>query len=54
MEQEFLDFLKSNRITETFSYNDDSKMIVNRIKCNDKLDILYVLDNYRGELFDLS
>ena len=28
--------------------------MVSKIKFNDKLDILYVLDNYKGELFDLS
>ena len=54
LENEFFDFLKSNRITETFNYSNKSKMIVNKVKCNDKLDMLYVLDSYRGELFDLS
>ena len=54
MEKEFFDFLKSNKIMETFNYDDKAKMMVNKVKCNDKLDILYVLDNYRGELFDLS
>ncbi len=53
MEEEFFDFLKSDRTTQTFNYN-DSKMIVNKVKYNDKLDILYALFNYRGELFDLS
>ena len=54
LENEFFDFLKSNRITETFNYSNKSKMIVNKVKCNDKLDMLYVLDSYGGELFDLS
>lgn len=39
---------------ETFNYGDKSKMIVNKVECNEKLDMLYVLDSYRGEPFDLS
>lgn len=53
MEQKFFDFLKSGSISEVFNYNDNSKMMVNKVRYNDKLDILYALDSYRGNLFDL-
>ncbi len=53
MKEEFFDFLKSNKIMETFNYGNKSKMIVSKVKYNDKLDILYVLDSYSGQLFDL-
>ncbi len=54
MKQEFLNFLKGSRQTITFDYGDKSKIIINKIKYNDKLDILYALDSYSGKLFDLS
>ena len=54
MEKEFFDFLKSDRVIETFNYNNNSKIMVNKIKCNDKIDILYSLDTYNGTFFDLK
>ena len=53
MEQEFFNFLKSGSITKTFDYKDKSKIIVNKVRYNDKLDILYSLDSYSGNVFDL-
>ena len=54
MKQEFLDFLKSNRDTITINYNAKSKIIINKVKYNDKLDILYALNSYSGNPFDLK
>lgn len=54
MEQEFFDFLKSGSINKTFDYKDKSKIIVNRVRYNDKLDILYSLNSYGGNVFDLN
>ena len=53
MEKEFFDFLKSGSITKTFNYGDKSKVIVNKVRYNDKLDIIYALDSYSGNIFDL-
>lgn len=53
MEQEFLDYLKSGSITKTFNYGEKSKVIVNKVRYNDKLDIIYALDSYNGNVFDL-
>lgn len=53
MEQEFLEFLRSGSIIKTFNYGDKSKVIVNKIRYNDKLDIIYALDSYNGNVFDL-
>ena len=53
MEKEFFDFLKSGSLTKTFDYGDKSKVMVNKVRYNDKLDILYALDSYSGNLFDL-
>lgn len=53
MEKEFFDFLKSGSLTKTFDYGNKSKVMVNKVRYNDKLDILYALDSYSGNLFDL-
>ena len=53
MEKEFFDFLTSGSITKTFCYGDKSKVIVNKVRYNDKLDIIYALDSYSGNIFDL-
>lgn len=54
MEKEFFDFLKSGSRTETFNYGNNSKMIVNKVKYNDKLDIIYILDGSDNNLFNLK
>ena len=54
MEQDFFDFLKSDRRIITFDYNEDGKAMVSKVKCNDKIEILYALKDRKGELFDLS
>ena len=54
LEEEFKDFLKSSSIFRTFDYGDKSKMMVNKVEYNNKLDILYVLYNYSSNLFDLK
>lgn len=53
MEKEFFDFLKSGNPMKIFNYGDNSKVIINKVKYNDKLDIIYTLDSYSGNLFDL-
>lgn len=53
MDQEFFDFLKSGSISKIFNYNDNSKIMINKVRYNDKLDILYALESYSGKLFDL-
>ena len=54
LEQDFFDFLKSDRRIITFDYNEDGKAMISKVKCNDKLEILYALKDNNGELFDLS
>ena len=54
MKKEFLDFLKSTKESIVIDYGDKSKIMVNKVRYNDKLDILYSLDSYNGELFDLK
>lgn len=54
MEEEFFDFLQSSSNLHTFCYGDNSKIMVSKVRYNDKLDILYSLRSYRGELFDLK
>jgi len=53
LKQEFFDFLKSSRSSITFDYGNKSKIMINKIRYNDKLDILYSLNSYSGNLFDL-
>lgn len=54
MEQEFFDFLRSSRNLQTFNYGNNSKIMINKISYNDKVDIIYSLRSYRGELFNLD
>lgn len=53
MEQEFIEFLKSNNDIKEFTC-DNTRILVNKVKYNDKLDILYSLKSYNKELFDLK
>lgn len=53
MEKEFLKFLKGNKNVEEFKSN-KSSVLVSKVKYNDKIDILYSLRGYNGELFDLK
>lgn len=53
MEQEFFEFLRSSSSSKIFNYDDNSKLMVNKVRYNDKLDILYSLNSYSGNLFDL-
>lgn len=53
MEQEFFNFLRSSSNSKTFNYGNNSKVMVNKVRYNDKLDILYALESYSGKLFDL-
>lgn len=54
MEQEFFDFLQSSNNLQTFNYGDKSKMAISKVSYNDKIDIIYSLRSYVGELFDLK
>lgn len=54
MEEEFFNFLQSSSNLHTFCYKDKFKMMVNKVKYNDKIDILYSLRSYGNELFDLK
>lgn len=54
MEQEFFDFLQSSRNLQTFNYGNNSKIMINKISYNDKVDIIYSLRSYIGELFNLD
>lgn len=53
MKEEFYNFLKSSN--NNFFVNRDDKLIavINKFQYNNKLDILYILYNYGGNLFDL-
>lgn len=53
MEQEFIEFLKSNNDTRKFICG-SVQILVSKVKYNDKLDILYSLKSYNDELFDLK
>ncbi len=54
MEKEFFDFLQSSSNLQTFNYSGKSKMMISKVNYNDKIDILYSLRSYGGELFDLK
>ncbi len=54
MEQEFFDFLRSSRDLQIFNYGNNSKIMVNKVSYNDKVDIIYSLRSYSGELFNLD
>lgn len=54
MEEEFFNFLQSSSNLQTFCYGDNSRIMVSKVRYNDKIDILYSLRSYRGELFDLK
>lgn len=54
MEKEFYDFLKSDKSIESFSFSDKRIAMVSKVSYNNKIDILYVLDNYGGNPFDLK
>lgn len=54
MEQEFFDFLQSSSNLQTFNYGNNSKIMVSKVSYNDKVDILYSLRSYSGELFNLD
>lgn len=54
MEQEFFDFLRSSNNLQTFNYGNNSKIMVSKVSYNDKVDIIYSLRSYSGELFNLN
>ena len=54
MNQNFYDFLKSDKRIETFESDNDGKIIVSKVKCNDKIEILYALEDCSEKLFDLN
>ncbi len=54
MKEEFYDFLKSSKPSVVINYGTKSKAMINKIQYNQKLDILYMLNNYGGNLFDLK
>ena len=54
LEEQFFQFLKSDRISEEFKYGTDSKILINRFSYNNKLDILFSIQRYRGNFFDLK
>ena len=54
MKKDLFDFLKSDRKIEIFNTKIDRKILITKVKCNDKIEILYAIEDYKGELFDLS
>lgn len=54
LDEKFFQFLRSDRDREIFEYDEKSKMMISKIKYNDKLDILFSLQSYRGNFFDLN
>lgn len=54
LEEQFFQFLKSDRMSEEFKYGTDSKILINRFSYNNKLDILFSIQRYRGNFFDLK
>ena len=53
MEKEFFKFLRSGGIIKTFRYDDNKEVIVNKVKYNDKLELLYSQDNYTND-YDMN
>ena len=54
MEEDFNNYLRSNNAIGVFNYGEKSKVMINKIPYNSKIDILYSLDSYSGEFFDLN
>lgn len=54
MEEDFNNYLRSNNAIGVFNYSEKSKVMINKIPYNSKIDILYSLDSYSGEFFDLN
>ena len=54
MEEDFNNYLKGNNAIGVFNYGEKSKVMINKIPYNSKIDILYSLDSYSGEFFDLN
>lgn len=54
MEENFLSFLKDGNNISIFEYGHNSKMMILKVPYNDKIDILYCMDKYNGDFFDLS
>lgn len=54
MEEEFNNYLRSNNAIGVFNYGEKSKVMINKVPYNSKIDILYSLDSYSGEFFDLN
>ena len=53
MEEDFYNYLRDSNNIGKFHYGDKSKIMIHKIPYNSKIDILYSLDSYNGELFDL-
>lgn len=53
MEEDFYNYLRDSNNIGEFHYGDKSKIMIHKIPYNSKIDILYSLDSYNGELFDL-
>lgn len=54
MEEDFNNYLRSNNAIGVFNYGEKSKVMINKVPYNSKIDILYSLDSYSGEFFDLN
>lgn len=54
MEEDFNNYLRGNNAIGVFNYGEKSKVMINKIPYNSKIDILYSLDSYSGEFFDLN
>lgn len=53
MEEDFYNYLRDSNNIGEFHYGEKSKIMINKIPYNSKIDILYSLDSYSGEFFDL-
>lgn len=54
MSESFYDYLRDSNRIGVFHYGDRSKIMINKIPYNSKIDILYCIDSYRGDFFDLK
>lgn len=54
MEEDFYNYLRDSNNIGLFNYGNKSKVMINKIPYNNKIDILYSLDSYGGNLFDLK